>query len=172
MRFKNPYMVLLAVMAVTSLSALTSNAQTTSDMSDYTMPNVNPYLVPPGPEAASFLRYGEYQMNYAIGLPDITIPIYTIEAGSIKIPVAISYLAGGIKVTDNAGWAGLGWNVNCGGVINRSVQGLPDKGIPDILIRNPYRYLTGRISLFHTMDLESKSLKRQLDICWSIQITS
>ncbi len=68
--------VFIAEMAIICLSALTSNAQITSDMSDYTMPNINPYLVPPGPEAASFLRYGEYQMNHAIGLPDITIPIY------------------------------------------------------------------------------------------------
>ena len=39
----------------------------------------------------------------------------------------MSYFAGGIKVSQLATWVGLGWSMNAGGVISRTVRGIPDE---------------------------------------------
>ncbi len=39
----------------------------------------------------------------------------------------MNYHASGIKVGENASWVGAGWALNAGGVITRTVRGLPDE---------------------------------------------
>lgn len=112
-------------------SCLGLSAQTGPSL-DYILPESNPYLVPPGPEAASFLQYGQVPVSYSTGIPDVSYPIYTIRSGSLTLPVTLNYLGGGIKVTDQASWTGLGWLLNAGGVIHRSINDLPDKPNPDL----------------------------------------
>ncbi|MDR3217803.1 MAG: hypothetical protein LBU22_02320 [Dysgonamonadaceae bacterium] len=95
-----------------------------SAQSDYT-PSLPPVL-PPSPQAAAFARYGEIPVSHSTGVPEISIPIYTIESGSIKLPLSISYHASGIKVQDVATSVGLGWVLNWGGAITRIVYDEPD----------------------------------------------
>src|SRR5882724_369545 len=57
-------------------------------------------VVPPSPISASFERYGDYPVGMLSGVPEINIPLYTIESGGIKLPVSLSYHASGIKVND------------------------------------------------------------------------
>lgn len=88
----------------------------------------NPYKVPPTPEAAAFLKYGEYPVSQNTGIPDISIPIYTIRSGELTLPISLSYHAGGIKIEELAGSVGLGWTLNAGGVVNKTVMSTPDRG--------------------------------------------
>lgn len=82
---------------------------------------------PPTPQATQFIRYGEIPVGHTTGVPQIEIPIYTINAGLIDIPISISYHASGFKVNDVASPVGLGWVVNANGwLISRIVQGIPD----------------------------------------------
>ena len=81
----------------------------------------------PAPNAGSLGKYADIPVSYFTGVPDISIPIYTVEEGPLKLPVSLSYHAGGIKVAETASWVGLGWSLNAGGMITRSVQGLPDE---------------------------------------------
>lgn len=60
-------------------------------------------------------------------MPNINIPIYTIRQGSLEVPISISYHASGIKVSETASWVGLGWTLNAGGAISRSVVGKSDE---------------------------------------------
>ena len=85
-----------------------------------------PQIVPRSPTATALEMYGTYKVNEYTGLPDISIPLYTVEAGGFELPITLSYHASGIKVTDVAGWAGSGWSVVSGGQITRRVLGLPD----------------------------------------------
>lgn len=84
-------------------------------------------VIPPSPTAASLARYGEVPVSYYTGLPQISIPMYEVKQGNISVPVSLSYHAGGIKVEEMASWVGLGWSLRSGGVITRSVRGLPDE---------------------------------------------
>lgn len=82
-------------------------------------------VVPPTPEAAELGKYGNTQVSLFTGSPRISVPLYE-QQGRISFPVSLSYSGGGFKPQDVATWVGLGWALNAGGVITRSVQGNPD----------------------------------------------
>lgn len=83
-------------------------------------------FLPPSPQAAALARYGEYPVSLATGVPEIKIPLYEIKLGNYTLPISISYHASGIKVDDVASTVGLGWVLNAGGAISRTVIGAPD----------------------------------------------
>lgn len=85
-------------------------------------------IVPPSPNAASLGIFGEIPVSPYTGVPNISIPIYTIKSGSITLPINLSYHASGIKVAQEASWVGLGWALEAGGVISRTVCGYDDFG--------------------------------------------
>ncbi|MGN7823256.1 hypothetical protein ACTJJB_24265 [Chitinophaga sp. 22536] len=85
-----------------------------------------PKLIKPAPEAASITRYALYPVSFFTGLPQISIPIYNINVRNFNLPISLNYHASGIKVDDYASCVGLGWNLNAGGAITRSVMGVPD----------------------------------------------
>jgi uncharacterized protein DUF5977 len=114
--------------AIVSYLSLCLSAQ-----SQLTINTFLPKLTPTSPEATGLGRFGTYEVNLFTGLPDISIPIYNIEVGELKVPISISYHAAGVKVGDFASWAGLGWSLQTGGSITRKVMGNPDE--------NPNAYL-------------------------------
>lgn len=107
-----------------------------------------PQVAPASPDAAAIEKFGNFPVNYSTGVPNITIPLWTIQCGSVKWPVALSYHASGIKVDESASIAGLGWSLEGPGVITRSVNGRPDEeatiGEPasfENVTANDYAYL-------------------------------
>ncbi|MFV1882913.1 MAG: RHS repeat-associated core domain-containing protein [Balneola sp.] len=78
------------------------------------------------PTAASLGEYGAIPVGKYTGIPSIKVPLYNVEIGDLSIPIELSYHAGGIKVDELASWVGLGWSLNSGGVITRSMRGGPD----------------------------------------------
>jgi hypothetical protein len=79
------------------------------------------------PTAASLGKYADVPVSAHTGIPQISIPIYTIKEGPLSVPVSLSYHAGGLKVWETASWVGAGWSLNAGGVITRTVMGAPDE---------------------------------------------
>jgi YD repeat-containing protein len=79
------------------------------------------------PTAASLGKYADVPVSAHTGIPQISIPIYTIKEGPLSVPVSLSYHAGGLKVWETASWVGAGWSLNAGGVITRTVLGAPDE---------------------------------------------
>lgn len=79
------------------------------------------------PNAASLAKYADFPVGYHTGTPNVSIPIYTLKEGSIELPISLSYHSGGIKLDELASWVGLGWSLNAGGVITRTVIGAPDE---------------------------------------------
>ncbi|WP_299117553.1 hypothetical protein [uncultured Winogradskyella sp.] len=59
-------------------------------------------------------------------MPGIAIPIHTISHKGVNIPISLSYNSGGVKVEDIASWVGLGWNLQAGGLVSRTINWLPD----------------------------------------------
>lgn len=85
-----------------------------------------PVTIPASPEIAGLMKFIECPVDHSTGIPDITIPIYTVRIGGISLPINLSYHASGIKVNDIASTVGLGWVLNSGGFITQQVIGEPD----------------------------------------------
>jgi YD repeat-containing protein len=82
----------------------------------------------PSANAASLGKYGDIPVSYHTGTPEISIPIYTVKQGSLSLPISLSYHSSGVRVSEVASWVGLGWSLNAGGMITRTVHGGPDDG--------------------------------------------
>jgi hypothetical protein len=87
-----------------------------------------PTIIPPSPEAVALFKFQDYPMDYSTGLPQISIPIYEIQSGSLRLPISISYHASGRKVYDQDGPIGVGWSLNAGGGVARTIYGSADFG--------------------------------------------
>lgn len=85
-----------------------------------------PHLTPMTPNAASFAIQADFPVSYYTGVPDISIPLHEIDLDGFKLPISLSYHASGIRVDQEASWAGLGWALNAGSSISRTVKGIDD----------------------------------------------
>jgi hypothetical protein len=77
----------------------------------------------------SVLRAQNVPVDLHTGQPIISIPVYNIEASDVSMPVNLFYEAG-VKAYQQNGNdeynIGVGWRVNAGGNITRTVKSLPD----------------------------------------------
>jgi hypothetical protein len=81
----------------------------------------------PSPTASSLGEYALNTPNLFTGILPISMPIYELSGRGISIPVTLNYMAKGNKVGEIASWVGLGWSLNAGGLITRTIRGLPDE---------------------------------------------
>src|SRR3954462_958189 len=79
-------------------------------------------VIPPSPDVAALNKFLNMPVGYSTGVPDISIPVYTIQSGDLSVPISLSYNASGIKVEEVPTWVGLGWNLNAGGSLSRIVR--------------------------------------------------
>ncbi|WP_346321077.1 DUF5977 domain-containing protein [Chitinophaga sp. YIM B06452] len=91
-------------------------------------------VIPPSPRSQEFEKFINYKVSLYNGLPEININFYTIQLDGVNIPIGISYHASGIKYGQISGDVGLGWNLNPGYRISRTVHGRIDEayGMPDM----------------------------------------
>jgi len=97
-------------------------------------------LIPVSPTAFQFAKYTDMPVSEYTGIPNISIPLYTIKQDEFDFPISLSYHAGGIRVSQEASWVGLGWDLTFGSVIQTindqddfgTYQGAPNpKLLPD-----------------------------------------
>lgn len=99
-------------------------AQTSNpDPSNYTQVIT---ILPPSPNAASLGKYGGVNLNLSQGALNFSIPLYDYSSTNIKLPLSLSYNSSSIRVDEIASSVGMSWALNAGGVIARTVYGLPD----------------------------------------------
>lgn len=89
-------------------------------------PALAPPVLPPAPNAAALGQFGDVPVSLYTGTPTIDVPLYTIHTSHHTLPISLSYHGGGVRVDEEASWVGLGWNLNAGGVITRSMRGKDD----------------------------------------------
>ncbi len=119
----NSRFIILAFLLLISKNALSQNL---------------PEIVPPSPEAAALIKHSQMDVSLYTGTPNISVPFHTISYKGVNVSVGISYNSGGIKVGDIASWAGLGWNLNAGGLVSRSIRSLPDDATTSGYINTTY----------------------------------
>lgn len=96
-------------------------------------------VIPPSPEAASLGKYGNVPVSLFTGTPNVSIPLVELNGNFLSLPVSLSYNSNGFKPEEIAPWTGLGWSLNAGGVITRSVMGDPDMDDNYFRIFSPVR---------------------------------
>ena len=86
-------------------------------------------LIPPSPDAVALRRFGDLKMNSATGIPPVSIPIYEYCGWNpeFNLSISLEYMAGGIRVDDVSSSVGIGWLLNAGGAVSRTMRGLPDE---------------------------------------------
>lgn len=147
-----------AVCLLTSLLFIPAMSVKAQDLQTLTPELLLPKFSDMTPEAASLGKYGTFNVSEYSGSPNIRIPLFTIQSGSVSIPVELYYDASGIKVEQDATFVGLGWNLCYGGCISHIVCGYNDfeeagldpsyfksycAGIPkDTLPQHYYKYET------------------------------
>lgn len=81
----------------------------------------------PSPNASALIRAINNPVNLATGTISMQAPLYTLDAGSIQIPIALNYQATGIQIGQKASNVGLGWRLSGIGQVTRVVKGFPDE---------------------------------------------
>ena len=129
--------LVLATIGWTVQAAAQSNANT---------PYI-PSLIPPSPNAAALMKFTDVPVSTYTGTADVTVPVYTISQKGFQLPISIAYHTGGIKLKEEASWVGLGWALNAGGMVSRTIMGKDDFGTQgDIYFGAPVPQLAGDLS--------------------------
>ncbi|HEX7051879.1 MAG TPA: hypothetical protein VF188_16855 [Longimicrobiales bacterium] len=97
----------------------------------------------PSPTAASLGRFGDVPVDLHTGIPDISIPLFTVKGRTLELPIVLRYHAGGIRVEEIGSWVGLGWSLDAGGTISRTVRGLVDDSPSGYLNTGHHFYVSG-----------------------------
>lgn|GEM_PF-3593180 len=84
-------------------------------------------IVPPSPQIEQLQKYIDYPVDHTTGIPDISLPLYQINTGSIKFPITISYHSSGFKPEEENGDLGLSWSLNAAIPISRIIKNKPDE---------------------------------------------
>lgn len=86
----------------------------------------------PSPNASDLGRYGDIPVSYFNGRPEIKIPLYSLSARGVTLPVTLNHDASGVLVNSLPGWTGHNWTLDAGGCITRVAYGFyDDRGIDD-----------------------------------------
>ncbi|MDO6433108.1 hypothetical protein Q4E93_21040 [Flavitalea sp. BT771] len=115
----------------------------------YPNPMLDAGLIASSPNTQGFENNGNIPVSLYEGIPAVNLPVYTVKCGSLSLPISLSYYYNGMRPLQDAGWVGLGWNLNVGGVVSRMVQGQVDSSqqsgvnygqysLYDSLFRNNY----------------------------------
>jgi len=89
--------------------------------------NKLPVYIPAPPNAAELSKYGSLDVGLQTGSLNFKIPLFNIEGNQWSMPIDIQYLTTGIKVDQIASKVGMGWALNAGGVVTRSVNDKQDE---------------------------------------------
>lgn len=123
--------LLLAAMMIVSSAAM--SGQTASSSGETVTPvyrrgiTILESAFPPAPEAASAVKYADIPFLHSTGAAMLEIPFYTLKGKELSVPVGLTYVSNGIKLDEIAGVAGLGWTLEAGGCVTRTVMDMPDE---------------------------------------------
>jgi len=88
---------------------------------------IKPVFNVSGPEIANLGQYGSVPVGHFTGVPDIFIPLYTVQVGSYSLPISVNYHLASTKPTTAPGILGAAWSLKAGGYIARNVRGRYDE---------------------------------------------
>lgn len=116
----------IAVILLTAFWGYTLKGQSSAigDVAKSYVGDIN-QMFPAAPTSNNLMKFEEVPVSYYTGIPDISIPLFTIPTSNPKVPVSIQlkYHPLNAKPDDKSGETGLGWSMIAGGTISRTVRG-------------------------------------------------
>lgn len=94
-----------------------------------TQPELNKSIIPPSPDAASLGKYGTFPVTEYMGKANVDIPLFDIKLPKVSVPIRLGYNYTGFRPAEVASNIGLGWDLQAGGVITRSIKGRVDEDV-------------------------------------------
>ncbi|MFC3197319.1 hypothetical protein ACFOET_06820 [Parapedobacter deserti] len=82
--------------------------------------------IPSSPEVEKLFKFMHHPTDLFTGLPKIGIDLFDVSVQDIHVPISLSYNYSGYKPGEYDGKVGLGWILDQGGVVSRTIHGLPD----------------------------------------------
>ncbi|HEX8659952.1 MAG TPA: carbohydrate-binding protein, partial [Hymenobacter sp.] len=83
----------------------------------------------------------EVSVDKFTGTAQVYVPLHTVQANGISVPIGLAYSATGVQVDDTGGKVGVNWSLTGGMSISREVRGLPDDRIQLSPNENRYGWL-------------------------------
>ncbi|UIR57995.1 hypothetical protein LZQ00_09290 [Sphingobacterium sp. SRCM116780] len=108
-----------------TLQSYSQQLTTFSGEAEYNISPIN--VIPNSPDVTSWIQNVHTEVSLSTGTVNYKIPIYKFLNKKINLPIEISYNSNGIKVSQLSSIVGLGWNMNVGGFISRSIEGQADE---------------------------------------------
>jgi YD repeat-containing protein len=86
-------------------------------------------LTSKAPEVGKMQQYIDFPVSNFTGTADVNIPVHDLTSRGNNVSISLHYHTGGIKAEEQATFVGLGWMLNSGGYISRTIRGNKDEGI-------------------------------------------
>uniref|UniRef100_UPI00404A79BE hypothetical protein n=1 Tax=Gelidibacter sp. TaxID=2018083 RepID=UPI00404A79BE len=87
-----------------------------------------PTIISPAPTVAGLMRFEEVPIDAYSGQPNISIDLLSVPISSnMNYNLTLAYNTQGVRLDERSSWVGKGWSLISGGVISRSIKGLPDE---------------------------------------------
>ena len=142
MDMKNIYRIILIIILCTGVLPVCAQGNYYAAMPDVTRPS---------PTSRVFQKILRYAISHATGTNAISIPLYTVEAYGLSLPLTLKYHSSGVRVQDPVGVVGRNWALFPGSKISRTILGKPDEVYPvaDVsgnLTRDDYIYMSSPYS--------------------------
>ena len=122
---KRLYLFLLIFIAL-SISAVAQE----SGEGSLNIPWPDRQVWPESPRAAQLRQVMMPSPGLLTGAVEFEIPIYTIEAEGVSLPISLKYRSNGIKVDDDPQPVGYGWTLTPALRVTRRIMGRPDGYFP------------------------------------------
>jgi hypothetical protein len=85
-----------------------------------------PIVTPASPEASAIIMNGQLSVGLVSGGAQASIPLYTIKAGSLSVPIDLNYSSTGTRLDEIPSRVGMNWTFSPSGVVTRIMHGKAD----------------------------------------------
>lgn len=83
----------------------------------------------------------EISVDKFTGTAQVYLPLHTVQANGISVPIGLAYSATGVQVDDKGGKVGVNWALTGEVSISREVRGLPDDRVQTSAYGSRYGWL-------------------------------
>ncbi len=128
-------------------------------------------ITPQSPNIANFEKVKEIPVGLGTGTVNLSILLYEINVGNLKIPITLSYNNNGLKCDEIPSWVGFGWSLFTGGYLAYQQHGLndfdPNNGLFPNGLKNLNKFYNNQMSesekRFYFSDIIAGNIDSEFD---------